>query len=43
MLSFGDGGDVFATELELHPQSAKFNLHTPQGIRTVDLPFAGAI
>jgi len=24
------------------PQSAKFNLHTPQGIRTVDLPFAGA-
>ena len=33
---------MFATEVELHPQSAKFNLHTPQGIRTVDLPFAGA-
>lgn len=42
VLSFGDGGDVFATKVELHPQSAKFNLHTPQGIRTVDLPFAGA-
>ena len=42
ILSFGHGGDVFATEVELHPQSAKFNLHTPQGIRAVDLPFAGA-
>ena len=26
ILSFGHGGDVFATEVELHPQSAKFNL-----------------
>ncbi|MGR0304689.1 UDP-N-acetylmuramoyl-tripeptide--D-alanyl-D-alanine ligase [Acinetobacter beijerinckii] len=42
ILSFGEGGDVFATDVELHPQSAKFNLHTPQGMRTVDLPFAGA-
>ncbi|ENU21813.1 hypothetical protein F993_03742 [Acinetobacter proteolyticus] len=42
ILSFGDGGDVFATEVQLHPQSAQFNLHTPQGVRTVNLPFAGA-
>ena len=28
--------EMFATEVELHPQSAKFNLHTPQGIRAVD-------
>ncbi|WP_343619368.1 UDP-N-acetylmuramoyl-tripeptide--D-alanyl-D-alanine ligase [Acinetobacter proteolyticus] len=42
ILSFGEGGDVFATEVQLHPQSAQFNLHTPQGVRTVNLPFAGA-
>ncbi|PKF36782.1 UDP-N-acetylmuramoyl-tripeptide--D-alanyl-D-alanine ligase [Acinetobacter proteolyticus] len=42
ILSFGEGGDVFATEVQLHPQSAQFNLHTPQGVRTVSLPFAGA-
>ncbi|NIE96551.1 UDP-N-acetylmuramoyl-tripeptide--D-alanyl-D-alanine ligase [Acinetobacter sp. Tr-809] len=42
ILSFGEGGDVYATELQLHPQSAQFNLHTPQGIRAVNLPFAGA-
>ncbi|MCH7394528.1 UDP-N-acetylmuramoyl-tripeptide--D-alanyl-D-alanine ligase [Acinetobacter dispersus] len=41
ILSFGEGGDVFATEVQLHPQSAQFNLHTPQGNRTVNLPFAG--
>ncbi|MFW1838963.1 UDP-N-acetylmuramoyl-tripeptide--D-alanyl-D-alanine ligase [Acinetobacter gyllenbergii] len=41
-LSFGEGGDVFATEVQLHPQSAQFNLHTPQGMRAVNLPFAGA-
>jgi UDP-N-acetylmuramoyl-tripeptide--D-alanyl-D-alanine ligase len=41
-LSFGEGGDIFATEIQLHPQSAQFNLHTPQGVRAVNLPFAGA-
>ncbi|MDV4316810.1 UDP-N-acetylmuramoyl-tripeptide--D-alanyl-D-alanine ligase [Acinetobacter indicus] len=40
-LSFGNGGDVFATDIELQPQSARFQLHTPQGVRAVDLPFAG--
>ncbi|MCH7314032.1 UDP-N-acetylmuramoyl-tripeptide--D-alanyl-D-alanine ligase [Acinetobacter sp. ANC 3882] len=42
ILSFGEGGDVFATDVQLHPQSAQFNLHTPQGSRAVNLPFAGA-
>ena len=42
ILSFGEGGDVFATDIVLHPQSAHFNLHTPQGVRAVNLPFAGA-
>ncbi|NNG77434.1 UDP-N-acetylmuramoyl-tripeptide--D-alanyl-D-alanine ligase [Acinetobacter sp. ANC 4277] len=41
VLSFGDKGDVFATEIELHPQSSTFTLNTPQGVRQVDLPFAG--
>ncbi|WP_312105333.1 UDP-N-acetylmuramoyl-tripeptide--D-alanyl-D-alanine ligase [Acinetobacter venetianus] len=41
ILSFGEGGDVFATDIQLHPQSAQFNLHTPQGVRAVNLPFAG--
>lgn len=40
-ISFGEGGDVFATDIELHPQSATFTLNTPQGIKTVQLPFAG--
>ena len=39
--TFGTGGDVFATDIELQPQSAHFQLHTPQGIRSVQLPFAG--
>ncbi|MCJ0830021.1 UDP-N-acetylmuramoyl-tripeptide--D-alanyl-D-alanine ligase [Acinetobacter sp. NIPH1876] len=42
MLSFGEGGDIFVTDIQLHPQSAQFNLHTPQGVRAVNLPFAGA-
>ncbi|OTG75036.1 UDP-N-acetylmuramoyl-tripeptide--D-alanyl-D-alanine ligase [Acinetobacter terrae] len=41
VLSFGDKGDVFATEIELHPQSSTFTLNTPQGVRQVNLPFAG--
>lgn len=40
-LSFGEGGDIFATEIQLHAQSSSFNLNTPQGIREVSLPFAG--
>ncbi|MEQ1453907.1 UDP-N-acetylmuramoyl-tripeptide--D-alanyl-D-alanine ligase [Acinetobacter seifertii] len=39
--TFGIGGDVFATEVELLPQSANFQLHTPQGTSLVRLPFAG--
>lgn len=41
MLSFGENGDIFATDLQLQPQSAQFSLNTPQGTRTVNLPFAG--
>ena len=41
VLSFGENGDVFATKIELHPQSSTFTLNTPQGVRQVDLPFAG--
>jgi UDP-N-acetylmuramoyl-tripeptide--D-alanyl-D-alanine ligase len=41
LLSFGKNGDIFATELELHPQSSKFNLNTPTGVRQLNLPFAG--
>ena len=42
ILSFGEGGDVYASEIQLNPQSAQFNPHTPQGSRAVSLPFAGA-
>lgn len=41
ILSFGENGDVFATEIELHPQSSTFTLNTPNGVRQVNLPFAG--
>ncbi|MGI3264724.1 UDP-N-acetylmuramoyl-tripeptide--D-alanyl-D-alanine ligase, partial [Acinetobacter baumannii] len=41
IMSFGAGGDVFATEIELLPQSANFQLHTPLGSSFVRLPFAG--
>lgn len=40
-LSFGAGGDIFATEIDLQAQSSKFTLNTPQGSRLVNLPFAG--
>ena len=40
-LSFGQGGDVFATDVQLEPQSATFTLNTPQGNQRVHLPFAG--
>ncbi|MGR2921111.1 UDP-N-acetylmuramoyl-tripeptide--D-alanyl-D-alanine ligase [Acinetobacter sp. 1125_18A] len=41
VLSFGQGGEVFATDVQLYAQSAIFTLNTPQGARTVNLPFAG--
>lgn len=41
VLSFGENGDVFATDVELHAQSSVFVLHTPQGNAQVQLPFAG--
>ena len=41
VLSFGQGGNVYTSDVELQPQSARFNLHTPQGERVVNLPFAG--
>ncbi len=40
-LSFGENGEVFATDIQLHAQSATFTLNTPQGSRVVNLPFAG--
>ena len=40
-LSFGEGGDVFAEQIQLHQQSASFVLNTPQGSASVELPFAG--
>jgi len=39
--TFGVGGDVYATDVELLPQSTNFILHTPQGSSGVKLPFAG--
>ena len=40
-LSFGLGGEVFASDVVLEAQSATFSLNTPQGTQTVNLPFAG--
>ena len=41
LLSFGPGGDVYAADIRLQPQSAVFTLHTPAGARRISLPFAG--
>ena len=41
ILSFGQGGDIFASDIDLKPQETVFSLHTPQGSRTLTLPFAG--
>ena len=41
ILSFGERGDIYASDIELLPQSARFKLHTPEGSSWVDLPFAG--
>jgi len=40
-MSFGVGGDVYASDVKLQAQSAKFMLHTLSGERLVHLPFAG--
>lgn len=40
-LSFGLGGDVYASSVELQPESVRFKLHTPVGASVVQLPFAG--
>lgn len=40
-LGFGEGGEVYASGVQLMPQSSTFVLHTPQGTRPIQLPFAG--
>jgi UDP-N-acetylmuramoyl-tripeptide--D-alanyl-D-alanine ligase len=40
-LSFGAGGEVYASDVVLEAQSSAFTLHTPQGSKPVQLPFAG--
>lgn len=40
-LSFGEGGDIYAQNIQLNAQSAQFSLHTPKGNAQVELPFAG--
>ncbi|WP_130803676.1 UDP-N-acetylmuramoyl-tripeptide--D-alanyl-D-alanine ligase [Acinetobacter ihumii] len=40
-LSFGEGGDVFATDIQINAQSCQFDLHTSQGTQQINLPFAG--
>ena len=40
-LSFGENGEVFACEIQLHTQSATFTINTPEGSKIVNLPFAG--
>lgn len=40
-LSFGAGGNVYASDVVLDAQSSSFTLNTPQGSKTVQLPFAG--
>lgn len=41
-IRFGQGGDVYATEIEILAQSSRFTLNTPKGSVQIDLPFAGA-
>ncbi|MFI9457615.1 UDP-N-acetylmuramoyl-tripeptide--D-alanyl-D-alanine ligase [Acinetobacter sp. NPDC052428] len=40
-LSFGAGGEVYASDMVLEAQSSSFTLNTLQGSKTVQLPFAG--
>lgn len=41
-IAFGQGGDVYATEIEILAKSSRFTLNTPKGSVQIDLPFAGA-
>ena len=41
IMSFGQGGEIFATEMSLQPQATIFTLNTPKGSSQVNLPFAG--
>lgn len=41
LLRFGQGGDVFAKNVQLFAQSSLFDLVTPKGTVTIQLPFAG--
>lgn len=41
-ISFGDGGDVYAQNIQLHASSSNFELVSPQGRIAISLPFAGA-
>ena len=42
MMTFGQGGDVYAEHAQVLAQSSQFDLVTPQGRVVVHLPFAGA-
>lgn len=41
-ISFGQGGDIFATNIQLYATYSTFQVHTPSGETTIQLPFAGA-
>lgn len=40
-LSFGAGGEVYASDMVLEAQSSTFTLNTAQGSKSIQLPFAG--
>ena len=40
-IRFGEGGEVFATDVQVLAASSQFVLHTPAGQAHVELPFAG--
>lgn len=42
LLTFGQGGDIYAEHVQLFAQSSQFELVTPHGRVMVHLPFAGA-
>ncbi len=42
IMSFGNGGDVYAQNIQLHASNSDFELVTPQGRIAISLPFAGA-
>lgn len=41
-IRFGQGGDVYATDIEILAQSSRFTLNTPKGSVQINLPFAGS-